>query len=114
MKLTFLHAPTTDFPATLAFYRDTLGLDEAWREGEDTVAFQLPDSPVQVMVAQKTSNPAGPMYLVDSVEEFFAQHPELPVAIPAAEIPDGVVAAVKDPGGNIVYVFDQAKATPGT
>jgi hypothetical protein len=32
------------------FYRDELGLDEAWREGDGTVAFELPGSSVRLML----------------------------------------------------------------
>jgi catechol 2,3-dioxygenase-like lactoylglutathione lyase family enzyme len=55
-----------DLAAALPFYRDTLGLDEAWREGKDTVAFYLPDRKAQIMVVAN-GDPAGPMYKVDSV-----------------------------------------------
>jgi hypothetical protein len=50
VKLTFLYQSVDDLDAALAFYRDVLGLAEAWREGDTTVAFELPGSPVQLMV----------------------------------------------------------------
>ena len=37
MKLEFMYLPTQDLDAALALYRDTLGFDELWREGEVTV-----------------------------------------------------------------------------
>ena len=32
MKPTFIYLPTDDLDGTVRFYRDDLGLDEAWRE----------------------------------------------------------------------------------
>ncbi|GAA4356477.1 VOC family protein [Angustibacter luteus] len=107
MKLAFVYAPVTDLDQGAAFYRDTLGWAEAWRDGDDTVAFAIPDSDVQVMVST-TPQEAGPMYLVDDVAEFLAAHADLPVVVDPFAIPDGQVAGVADPAGNVLYVFDQA------
>jgi hypothetical protein len=107
VKLRFLYAPVSDLKGTLPFYRDDLGLSEAWREGEETVAFALPDSDVQIMVSVSV-DAAGPMYQVDSVDAFLQQHADFPVCLPKREIPDGFVAGVNDPAGNVVYVFDQS------
>ncbi len=109
MKLTFLHAPVPDLESALPFYRDTLRLDEAWREGTETVAYQLPDGKAQIMVSVST-DPAGPMYLVDSVDGFLAGHAGLEVFMPPRPIPDGVVAGFHDPAGNVLYVFDQVES----
>jgi predicted enzyme related to lactoylglutathione lyase len=109
MKLTFIYAPVAELAPSLAFYRDTLGWSEAWREGADTVAFQVPDTPgVQVMVTvRQDDQPPGPMYRVDSVAEFLAATPSLTVTMSPREIPGGVVAAIVDPAGNTLFVFDQ-------
>jgi predicted enzyme related to lactoylglutathione lyase len=106
VRLVFLYVPVTDLPPAATFYRDVLGLDEAWREGEDTIAFQLPDSPVRLMVSTSGKAP-GPMYLVPSVEEHLAAHADLQVTVPVEEIPDGVVVGLSDPAGNTFYLFDQ-------
>ena len=110
MKLTFLFAPVRDLAAALPFYRDELGLEEAWREGTRTVAFQLPDSEVQLMVDDENSDPPGPMYLVDDLTAFMAAHPDLPVVAPRYDIPGGSVIGYRDPGGNAFYVFDTPDA----
>lgn len=107
MKLTFIHTPVDDLQAALPFYRDVLGWSEAWREGEDTVAFALPGSDVQVMLVADTEDPPGPMYLVDSVDVFLASTRGLTVTMQPREIPDGVVAGLQDPAGNTLFVFDQ-------
>ena len=109
MKLTFILAPVPDLGPALTFYRDTLGYEEAWREGTDTVAFWLPGRVAQVMVV-KDGAPAGPMFLVDSVSQWFADHPEVKPHIDPVAIPGGSVAGFRDPAGNISYVFDQPDA----
>jgi catechol 2,3-dioxygenase-like lactoylglutathione lyase family enzyme len=108
MQLTFLLAPVPDLATALPFYRDTLGLDEAWREGENTVAFHLPDRKAQIMVVAG-GDPAGPMYKVDSVPQFFADHPDINVVMAPRPIPGGSVAGFHDPAGNVAYVFDQVE-----
>jgi predicted enzyme related to lactoylglutathione lyase len=109
VKLTFIYAPVKDLAPALTFYRDTLGWSEAWREGADTVAFKLPGTDLQIMVARVDDEPAGPMFQVDRVDEFLAR-PGLTVTMPPREIPDGTVAGIQDPSGNTLYVFDQAGA----
>ena len=108
MQLTFLLAPVPDLAAALPFYRDTLGLDEAWREGEDTVAFHLPDRKAQIMVVAH-GDPAGPMFRVDDVPTFLAERPGITVVMPPRPIPGGSVAGFHDPAGNVAYVFDQVE-----
>jgi catechol 2,3-dioxygenase-like lactoylglutathione lyase family enzyme len=109
VKLRFIHAPVTALTPALDFYRDTLGLSEAWREGTNTVAFKLPGSGVQVMVTVKepADEPPGPMYQVPDLDRFLVEHPDLVVSVPQREIPDGHVIGVADPAGNVVYFFDQ-------
>ncbi|MET0784694.1 MAG: VOC family protein [Leifsonia flava] len=106
MKLRFLHNPVTDLAEADAFYRDVLGWEEAWREGDDTIAFQIPDSDIQVMLSVDP-DPAGPMYEVDDLERYLAETPELTVTTPPRPIPDGAVAGLVDPAGNAWFVFDQ-------
>jgi predicted enzyme related to lactoylglutathione lyase len=107
MKLAFVYSPTTDLPAALAYYRDVLGLDEAWREGDETVVFALPDSDVQLMVSVD-SGPGGPIYLVDDVREFLAAHPHIEAE--PMDIPGGTMASFTDPAGNTMSVLDQRHA----
>lgn len=106
MKLTFWYVPATDLAVETQFYRDHLGLEEAWSEGDDTVAFWMPERDVQVMVST-TPQPGGPMYLVDDVGAWVNAHPEVPVSINRYEIPGGSVAGFASPNGSAFYVFDQ-------
>lgn len=109
MKLTFLYQPVDDLAVGAAFYRDQLGLEEAWREADDTIAFWLPDRSAQYMVSL-TDQPAGPMFLVDSLDEWIAAHPGVAEVVEKVEIPGGAVAGFAGPGENVFYVFDQPDA----
>ena len=103
--LTFIYAPVAELAPTVAFYRDVLGWDEAWREGDDTVAFSIPDSSVQVMVSV-SQDPPGAMHRAAHLITFLGGNPGLDVFSPPSEIPGGRVAGVRDDGGNAVYFFD--------
>lgn len=109
VKLTFIYQPAQDLPAAVAFHRDDLGLEEAWRVGDDTVAFWLPDRAAQLMLST-TDQPAGPMYLVDDLDGWMNDHPGAPATIEKYEIPGGSVAGFTAPGPNTFYVFDQPDA----
>jgi catechol 2,3-dioxygenase-like lactoylglutathione lyase family enzyme len=109
VQLTFIYQPVKDLAEAAAFHRDQLGFEEAWRESDDTVAFALPDSSAQIMLST-TPQPAGPMYLVDSVDAWIADHSDVPAAVERFEIPGGSVAGFAAPGGNVFYVFDQPDA----
>src|SRR5215211_3679887 len=91
MKLEFLFTPTSDLKGSLALYRDGLGFTEAWREGDATVALALPGTDVQLMLdSHDPDAPAGPLFVVDSVEAFHAGRAEsLTVVEEPSEIPGG-------------------------
>jgi catechol 2,3-dioxygenase-like lactoylglutathione lyase family enzyme len=110
MRLVFIYQPVTDVEAAVTFYRDELGWEEAWREGVETVAFWMPARAAQVMLST-TDQPAGPMYLVDSLPAWIAEHRDIDIAIPPYDIPGGAVAGFAGPGGNIFYVYDQPNAS---
>jgi catechol 2,3-dioxygenase-like lactoylglutathione lyase family enzyme len=111
MKLTFLYQPVDDLNAAVAFYRDVLGFDEAWREGESTVAFTLPGSDVEVMLdvpaSDRPQNRAGGFYIVDSVDKFVAEHPSINYVSEVVDIPGGHAVTFHDPAGNAVHLADQ-------
>lgn len=116
MKLTFLYQPVKDLQESLAFYRDTLGFEESWREGESTVAFKLPGTEVELMLdVPLDSRPewgAGGFYAVDSIEAFRQSHPGLDWQGDEIEIPGGKGATFLDPAGHAVHLFDQSTAGP--
>jgi catechol 2,3-dioxygenase-like lactoylglutathione lyase family enzyme len=116
MKLTFLYQPVTDLEAAVAFYRDTLGLDESWREGKTTAAFTLPGTEVELMLdvpeQDGVERQAGGFYGVDDVDRFFAEHPSLEPVGGIVDVPGGRAATFVDPAGNALRVFDQSTGEP--
>jgi catechol 2,3-dioxygenase-like lactoylglutathione lyase family enzyme len=108
VKLTFIYQPVNDLAAAVEFHRGLLGFEEAWRESDDTVAFWLPDRSAQIMLSTE-QDPAGPMYLVDSVDAWISDHPGV-VNVAKSDIPGGSVARFVAPGENVFYVFDQPDA----
>lgn len=117
MNLAFMYQSVDDLPTALAFYRDTLGLTEAWREGETTVAFELPGSTVQLMVdLQPDDHPkwrSGLFFQVPNVVEFVKQYAELNWLDEPMEVPDGMAATFTDPAGNAIHIFDESTAGTG-
>jgi hypothetical protein len=116
MKLEFLYMPTRDLGAALALYRDGLGWQEAWREGESTVSLALPGTEVQLMLDVAGPDAAvGPMFVVDSVHEFHTGRPsELRIKTEPEGIPGGFMATFEDQSGNTIYVMDQSEAAEAT
>lgn len=116
MKLTFLYQPVKDLAASVAFYRDVLGLDESWREGDTTAAFALPGTEVELMLdVPPDDGPAwgaGGFYAVESVEKFVAEHPEIQWVGGVIDVPGGHSAAFLDPSGNCVHLLDEDAPEP--
>ena len=116
MKLTYLYQPVTSLKESVAFYRDELGLEESWREGDTTAAFKLPGSEIELMLdSSGDGGPewgAGGFYEVESVDTFVAEHPNLRWVGEVGELPGGKNAAFLDPSGNTVHLFDQSTAEP--
>ncbi|WP_026877412.1 VOC family protein [Jiangella gansuensis] len=114
MKLTYLYVSVPELAPALAFYRDQLGLDEAWREGESTVAFALPGTDVQLMLDVPVDADerwqSGPFYEVDDVRAFMKERSELRWLGEAIDMPGGQTATFADPAGNVMHVFDQSAA----
>jgi catechol 2,3-dioxygenase-like lactoylglutathione lyase family enzyme len=99
----------TDLPAALALYRDTLGWEEAWREGELTASLTLPGTDVQLMLDAHNAYVPGPIFFVDRVADFQREHRDrLQWRYPPAAIPGGQLGGFADASGNVVYVMDQA------
>jgi catechol 2,3-dioxygenase-like lactoylglutathione lyase family enzyme len=116
MKLTFLYQPVDDLEAAVAFYRDTLGLDESWREGKTTAAFTLPGTEVELMLdvpeGDGVERQAGGFFGVDDVVRFFGEHPGLEPVGGIIDVPGGKAATFVDPAGNVVRLFDQTAPEP--
>jgi catechol 2,3-dioxygenase-like lactoylglutathione lyase family enzyme len=111
MRLEFVYLPAQDLAGALAFYRDGLGFDELWREGEHTVGLAIPGSETVLMVdaAAAPDWGPGPIFGVERVDEWLDGR-ELDVFLPPFDIPGGRLMGFRDPGGNRVYVMDQSTA----
>ena len=109
MHLVFLYQPVDDLEAAATFHREELGWEEAWRDGELTVAFWTPGHRAQVMLST-TPQPPGPMYQVEGLRAWIAAHPDIAVPIAPYAIPGGQVAGFEGTGGTTFYVFDQPDA----
>jgi catechol 2,3-dioxygenase-like lactoylglutathione lyase family enzyme len=111
MKLVFLFHPVKNLKESLAFYRDTLGFEEAWREGEHTVALSLPNSDVRLMIEDdELELSAGGIFLVDSVDNFFNENKNiLEFVKEPIDIPPGRYAIYKDNSGNPLRIIDFSK-----
>lgn len=112
MKLTFLYQPVKDLSASVAFYRDVLGLDETWREGETTAAFALPGTEVELMLDVPPGDgpewAAGGFFAVDSVDDFAAAHADINWVGSVIDVPGGRSASFLDPAGNCIHLMDQS------
>ncbi|NRG41065.1 VOC family protein [Rathayibacter sp. VKM Ac-2835] len=106
MKPTYVYLPTDDLTRSSRFYRETLGLEEVWREGDDTVAFALPEDGLQLMLST-APGAQGVMYRVPSVKQFLDSHEGIVVVSAPERIPGGVVVGLEDASSNAFYVFDQ-------
>jgi catechol 2,3-dioxygenase-like lactoylglutathione lyase family enzyme len=112
MRLDFIYLPVSDLQGALALYRDQLGFDELWREGEGTVGLGIPGTDTGLMIdadAAPGSGP-GPIFGVESVDAWLAGQDGLDVVFPPSEIPGGHLMGFRDVAGNHVYVLDQAGA----
>lgn len=111
MKLAFLYHPVKNIEESLTYYRDVLGYEEAWREGEHTVALKLPGTDVELMIEDEDEGfPAGGMFIVDSVDLFFEENKgKLDFVKNPCDIPPGRYAIFKDISGNPIRILDLTK-----
>jgi catechol 2,3-dioxygenase-like lactoylglutathione lyase family enzyme len=117
MKLSYLYVSVPELEPALAYYRDVLGLDEAWREGDSTVAFELPGSPLQLMLDVPPDDEArwasGPFFEVDDLDRFVVEHPSVTWLGEPIDVPGGRSASFRDPAGNVLHLFDQSAPPEG-
>jgi catechol 2,3-dioxygenase-like lactoylglutathione lyase family enzyme len=112
VRLAFVYCPVNDVEAALRFYRDLLGFEVAWREGETTVGLRLPDTDVRLMLDHDDAedNRAGPVFLVTSVDAFWREHRETVRFIrQPVDIPGGRWAVFQDPSGHPVRILDESR-----
>lgn len=110
MKLAFLHHPVKNIKESLTFYRETLGFEEAWREGDHTVVLRLPGTEVQLMLEDDEFDfGAGGIFVVDSVNDFYEENEDkLNFVKMPCDIPPGRYAIYKDVSGNTIRIIDMS------
>ena len=108
MKLVFMYYPVKSLNESLAFYRDTLGFEEAWREGENTVALHMPGTDVRLLIEDDEFGlPAGGVFLVDSVDDYYREYKETVEFIKEpVTIRPGRYTIYKDASGNLLRIID--------
>ncbi|MBE3590699.1 MAG: VOC family protein [Firmicutes bacterium] len=109
MKLEMFWVRADSLSRTIRFYRDTLGWDEAWREGDLAMAFRMPGSDVQLMVDCDPDEglTPGPFFRVESVDAFYEENRDrLNFVVQPKDIPPGRYAAFTDPTGNTLHIYD--------
>jgi catechol 2,3-dioxygenase-like lactoylglutathione lyase family enzyme len=112
MKLVFISYPVNKMDEALAFYRDALGMEEAWREGARTVALRT-NSDVQILLEEDeeehTYGPGG-VFVVDNVDLFFEENKDkLTFVKEPCDIPPGRYAIFMDATGNPIRIIDLTK-----
>lgn len=109
-ELHSVYLPVREMNSALQFYRDQVGLEEIWREGDLAIAFQLPETDVQLIIGQITEDGpavAGPVFVIASVDELYTtEQGTFEFAGMPVDIPPGRLGAVKDPSGNSLYFID--------
>ncbi|MEH7223441.1 VOC family protein [Bacillus sp. JJ1566] len=111
MKLLFLYHPVKNLKESLTFYRENLGFEEAWREGEHTAAIYLPNTDIRLMIEDEDEGlSAGGVFLVDSVDEFYNKNKDnLKFVREPHDIPPGRYAIYLDNSGNPIRILDFTK-----
>jgi len=110
-KFSNVYLPVRDLKAARDYYRDVLGLEETWREGEIGCAFALPGSTVQLMLMladEGNTDTAGMVFKVENVDKFYEeQQGKINFTSSPFDIPgDGRWVSAKDASGHGLYFVD--------
>ncbi|MBN3555526.1 VOC family protein [Fictibacillus nanhaiensis] len=112
MKLVFHSQPVKDMKSAVAFYRDILGMEEAWREGNHTVSFKANTDTQILLEDDKIEREFGPgsVFLVDNVDAYFTSNQStLNFVKEPCDIPPGRYAIFTDDSGNPIRIIDMSK-----
>lgn len=111
-ELRFLYQPVADLAAAAQFYTETLGFQRAWSDGDVSIGLRLPGGGPQVMLST-SGKAAGPMYLVESLDRWVAEHSSVKATTERDTAGTGHVLGFEDPDGNVFYIFDQNQSSTG-
>lgn len=110
-RLVYLYMGTTDYEATLAYYRDVLMGEEVWtfeRFGARVTAFMLSHGPLVLISDHRTKASCQPVFEVDDLEDTarqLSQRGWKPVSGPFGT-PNGEAYSFQDPSGNLLAIFE--------
>ncbi|MGD9683196.1 MAG: VOC family protein [Candidatus Obscuribacterales bacterium] len=116
-RLVYLYMGTTDYEATLAYYRDVLMGEEVWtfeRFGARVTAFMLSHGPLVLVSDHRTKASCQPVFEVDDLEDTarrLSQRGWKPVAGPFGT-PNGEAYSFEDPSGNLLAIFEADPKSP--
>lgn len=109
MKLRYLYHPVRDLKPAVGFYRDVLGWEESWREGDVTAAFKIPGTEIEVMLDGSdaaTPGDASGFFEVDRVDAFLEErHGRVDLADEPVDLPPIRYASFRDPSGNLIRIY---------
>jgi len=108
MELTYLYHPVKDIAKAVAFYRDVLGWDEAWRMGDDTAAMQIPNSAVMVMLAidADPSARSSGFFGIDDLDAFYRDNRDrIEFIEEPQDLPPIRYASFRDPDNNLIRLY---------
>ena len=104
-----IHVPDVD--EALAFYRDRLGLELAWRRGPSDAGLKMRGSDTEVVVVREELGAPEVDILVESADGAARDFGRLGgrVVVPPFDVAIGRCAVVADPWGNRFVVLDMSK-----
>ncbi len=113
MKLVFLYHSVKNVKDSLLFYREELGFEEAWREGDHTIALRLPNTDIRLLIEDDEQDlSAGGIFLVDSVDDFYHEKKNvLKFVKEPVDIPPGRYAIYQDHDENPIRIIDFTNET---
>ena len=111
MKLRFVYMPVKSAAEALAFYRDSLGFDELWREGDATIALKTGGDVALMLDEDTTESQPGPFFVVDDVRAFYERNAgTLSFLGEPRRIPPGWYVTFEDPAGNVLRLMDDTES----
>lgn len=103
----------SDLEKSVPFYRDVLGLKQAWRDDDkQMVGFKLGRGSGEIVIQSDKSLPKFDYsFLVDNVEAFCNKVTDsgFKVAVKPFEVRCGKYAVLADPDGNKIPIIDLTK-----
>ncbi len=104
---------TNDLEKSAGFYRDILGLHQAWSDAKNRmIGLKFPESEVEIVLHTDTSLPnPNPSYLVENVDIFCSwyRNKGYQIDLEPIEVRCGKYAVLLDPNGNKIPIIDLSK-----